>query len=152
MTIERSGDIYHDSGSNRHVFYDKSSFTEYQHIPPIKVNGFGDNLSTAAVGRGSVVLSSGTDQRIKRITLTNVLHVPAAHANLLSQIRLDRKGIGATLKEGRVVLFKTADGSPIVHGTVHNDMYRLDLRIVAPDRPTPSPTVNAIHSLGFYTA
>jgi hypothetical protein len=54
MALQRSDAIYHDSGSNRHVFFNQSSFSEYRPIQPLTVNGFGDNLCTAAVGRGSV--------------------------------------------------------------------------------------------------
>ena len=83
---------------------------------------------------------------------TNVLHVPAARANLLSQIRLDSKGIGATLMDGHAKLFHACDGSPIVHGVIHNDMYRLDLHIV-PNAVSPTlPTIQAVHSPGFCTA
>jgi hypothetical protein len=149
MALARSNDLYHDSGSNRHVFYDRSSFTEYTPIPPLTVKGFGNQLSTLAVGRGTVQLR--TINGARSFTLTNALHIPTARANLLSQVRLDRKGIGATLSHGKIVLFRDADGTPIVDGSVDNEMYRLHLHIVRPPASSP-PTVNALSSPGFYTA
>jgi hypothetical protein len=74
---------------------------------------------------------------------------------LISQVRLDRRGIGVTLADGHVVLFRAGDKTPLlVHGDVHNDMYRLDMSLLSPpvlSRET-EPSVNAIHSAGFYTA
>jgi hypothetical protein len=129
---------------------DKSSFTEYTPIPPLTVKGFGNQLTTTAIGRGTVLLK--TLNGAKTITLTNALHIPAARANLLSQIRLDQRGIGATMSNGRVVLFRTEDGTPLVDGSVDNDMYRLHLAITQPPKPAPSINAATADSAGFYTA
>ena len=138
--------MYHDSGSNRHVFHDRASFSTYTTIPPVK--GFGHQLITSAVGRGTVELR--TQDGSRSFTLTNALHIPAARANLLSQIRLDQKGIGATLSNGKIMLFRTTDGVPISDGSVLNEMYRLHLRVRS--MPQSPPVVNAIHTPGFYIA
>lgn len=47
-------DCIHDSGANRHVFHSRESFKTYKEIEPVKVNGFGKDLNTCAVGIGTV--------------------------------------------------------------------------------------------------
>ena len=55
--------------------------------------------------------------------LTNCLHIPDAHVNLISQVRLDQFGILAILGNGKVVLQK--DGIKFVDGNIHNELYQL---------------------------
>jgi len=123
--IPRSNDCYHDSGSNRHVFHSRESFEEYTHIQPVKVHGFSKGLTIAAIGAGSVRLRGSYDGSPTSFTLTNCLHVPAAHANLISQVRLNKFGVSAYFEDGKVMLYK--DKVPCIDGQIHNDMYRLNV-------------------------
>jgi len=123
--IDKSDDCYHDSGSNRHVFHRRESFDEYTEIQPVRVHAFGEGLTIAAIGAGSVKLQGSYKGILGNFTLTNCLHVPAAHANLISQVRLDKFGVSTYFDDGRVTLFK--EDIPCVDGSIHNDMYRLNM-------------------------
>ena len=70
------------------------------------------------------------------ITLDNVLHIPAAHSNLISGIQLDKAGVVSTLGNKSITL--SVNGKPIVGGEVINDMYRLHLNIIPPSLPLAS--------------
>jgi hypothetical protein len=122
----KSDDCYHDSGSNRHVFHSEDVFDEYLEIAPVQIHAFGEGLTIAATGTGSVKLEGTYKGKSEIYTLTNCLHVPGAHANLISQIRLDKFGVSTFFDEGNVTLFK--DGVPCIGGAIHNEMYRLNLR------------------------
>jgi hypothetical protein len=64
---------HHGSAANCHVFHDRTAFEEYNSITPLSVKGFGHNLSTVAVGCGSVRLRCNYGGRTYSILLTNVL-------------------------------------------------------------------------------
>ena len=99
------------------------------------------------------------------MTLNNVLHIPAARSNLISSPLLDCAGVSALLSDGLATLsFK---GANIVGGSLHNNMYCLNLSIICPPKPTLaerlespalisrlSPLAAAASSdqAGFYTA
>jgi hypothetical protein len=102
--IPHSDHCHHDSAANRHVFHDRSAFENYTTITPLAVKGFGKNLSTAAIGLGTVRLRCKYGDRTSSILLTNVLHIPAARSNLVSGVRLDNAGVSTTLQNGTVVL------------------------------------------------
>jgi len=122
---------HHDSGANRHVFHDCNAFEEYEPIPPLTVRGFGENLSAITIGKGSVCLESRHNNQLHSILLQNVLHIPAACTNLVSGIELDKVGVVAI--QGHKAISLIAGGKTIVSSKMVNDMYCLDLRIVAPN-------------------
>jgi hypothetical protein len=124
-SMEKTDDCYHDSGANRHVFHAREAFAEYTQIDPVRVHAFSEGLTIAATGRGSVNLRGTYKGKPAMYTLTNCLHVPGAHANLISQIRLDKFGVSTLFDNGKVVLFK--DGAPCIDGAIHNEMWRLNL-------------------------
>jgi hypothetical protein len=124
--VKRSDDCYHDSGANVHVFNRQDVFAEYSQINPVRIHAFSKGLSIAANGKGSVRLQATYEGIHGVITLTNCLYVPGAHANLISQIRLDKFGISTLFDKGRITIFK--DGIPRIDGGIHNDMWRLNLK------------------------
>ena len=126
---------HHDSGANRHVFHDRSAFETYQSIQPVQVKGFGHNLSTTAIGRGTVRVNGRYGTRVSPIVLHNVLHIPAARSNLISGPQLDLAGVSSLLGDGLATL--SIRGENVVGGALHNDMYRLNMSIVRPDRQRP---------------
>ena len=128
--IPLDNSCHHDSGANWHVFHDRSAFEEYQPISPVTVKGFGHNLSTVAIRKGNVHLEGNYNGNKSSILLTNVLHIPAAHTNLISGVQLGKAGVTSTL--GRNSIFLSMHNKIIVSGSVINDMYRLDLKIVPP--------------------
>jgi hypothetical protein len=124
--MPKSTDCYHDSGTNRHIFNKRDMFSDYTEIAPVKVQGFSEGLTVAAVGKGTVKLEGSYKGMANTFTLSNCLHVPGAHANLISQIRLDKYGVATYFNSGYVTLFK--NGIPCIDGTIHNEMYRLNMK------------------------
>ena len=84
--LPHSDYCHHDSAANRHVFHNKTAFEEYTPIEPLAVKGFGCNLSTIAIGRGTVRLWCTYGGCESSILLTNVLHILAARSNLISGV------------------------------------------------------------------
>lgn len=129
--LEKSDDCYHNSRSNRHVFHGRHFFDEYTEIEPVKVHAFSEGLTIAVTGAGSVKLKVSYRGKPKIITLTNCLHMPPAHVNLISQICLDKFGVSTWFDNGTVTLFK--DKIPCIDGIIHNDLYRLNMRLIKPE-------------------
>ena len=110
------------------MFHDKSAFEDYKSIPPLTVKGFGQNLSATAIGWGTVCLVGHYNNKKCTILLTNVLHIPAAHTNLVSGIQLDKARVVSTL--GHNSIFLSANNKIIVGGSIKNNMYCLNLNII----------------------
>ncbi|TDL16328.1 hypothetical protein BD410DRAFT_844467 [Rickenella mellea] len=115
----------------------------------LEVKGFGRNLKTSAIGRGTIRLQGSYNGRHSMILLENVLHIPAARSNLISGVLLGKSGIITTLGANAVTL--SVNGTPVVGGRVINEMYRLDVKIIRPatqiplaDRISPSPLINRL--------
>lgn len=121
---------HYDSGANRHVFNDQSAFELYHRIQPLMVKGFGHDLTTRAIGRGTVRLHAKCDDQTVTILLTNVLHIPAARSNLVSGIQLDKVGVSALLTDGTARLYLR--GQKIADGAIYNEMFRLNVDIIRP--------------------
>ena len=107
---------FYNSGANRHVFNDRSTFETYHAIKPLPVKGFGDDYSTSAVGSGSVCVYAKYYGRLSSLLLTSVLHIPAARSNLISGVELDNAGVIATLGHGRATL--TYSGTNLISGQI----------------------------------
>lgn len=117
----------HDSGANKHVFHSRRSFKMYTEIEPVKVNGFGKDLNTCAVGVGSVLVEAWKEGGLKVLyELTNCIHVPSARYNLISQAQLDNAGVSATAGNGKITIHK--DGLILLSGHLGtNMMYKLNM-------------------------
>jgi hypothetical protein len=129
-SLPRDNSCYHDSGANRHVFHNRSVFEQYESIQPLTVKGFGENLSTVAIGRGAIRLEGKYGHQTCPILLQNVLHIPAARSNLISGVQLDKAGVVSTLGHNNITL--SMNNKNLVGGAIINDMYRLDLRVLPP--------------------
>src|SRR6266566_2224751 len=129
-SLPRNNDCHHNSSANRHVFHDRLAFKDYEDIPPLTVKGFSHNLSATTIGRGMVHLEREYNGRRSQILLTNTLHIPAARTNLISGIQLDKAGIVSTLRCNTVSL--SLNNKTIVINSIHNNMYRLHLKIAHP--------------------
>ena len=156
---------HYNSGTNRHVFNKQDAFKTYHHIQPLMVKGFGHDLTTHAIGRGTVHLQARCGNRTTTILLTNVLHIPAARSNLVSGIQLNNIGVGTLLINDTATL--ALHGQTIVEGKIHNEMFCLNFNIVYPksrsllariDKPPllsclgPSVTVVSPERADFCTA
>lgn len=126
-TTEREFDtIFHDSGATRHIFHDKTLFHTYETLSrPVRVSGFGSKLSAEAPAKGSIKFSANINGETKVLTMTDVLHVPTARVNLVSQSQMDLKGVEAYLGQGKVVLYKNK--TAFARGTLIDGLYRLDI-------------------------
>lgn len=128
----------HDSGANRHVFHSRESFKEYKEIEPVRVNGFGKDLNTCAVGIGTVHVEAWREGGKKVLyELTNCIHVPSARYNLISQAQLDRAGAAAVVGNGKITIHQ--QGLILLDGRLgSNLMYQLNMwpvpQIVDDDR------------------
>lgn len=158
--------IYHDSGATRHVFSNKDWFHHYECFPrPLTVKGFDSSLSAAAVGKGTVLLEASCGNKKVPISLRDVLHVPAARCNLVSQSQLDHHGVHSQIGNGRIYLSK--QGDTFLEGHLDQDLYRLSLTPIAntntannvPERVSGSAMEMALQVLnmggersGFYIA
>jgi hypothetical protein len=90
---------HHNSRANHHVFHDRATFEMYQPIEPLCVKGFSKGLVTMAIGRGMICILGWYGQCSCNIVLHNVLHIPAAHSNLISGTLLDKAGVSASVGE-----------------------------------------------------
>jgi hypothetical protein len=126
---------HYDSGANRHVFHDHTAFEKYEIINPLTVRGFGGHYTAAAIGRGTVRLEGRYYGKKSTIVLTEVLHIPVAHSNLVSGLALNDAGIAGKLDKRTVILSR--NGVAIVGGIVRNNMFQLDANIIRPTTPVP---------------
>lgn len=135
---------YHDSGASHHIFSDRSIFENYRAIDALPVKGFGSTLTTSAIGIGDMYIKSTCQGRSYVLKLSNVLHVPTARLNLVSQGRLERKSIHCHSGDGRMSLFM--NGDQVVQGRLTpNNLFLLDMtpfrRLPNMTTSTPSPSL-----------
>ena len=121
---------HYDLGTNHHVFNNQDTFEAYHRIQPLMVKGFGHDLTTRAIGWGTVRLQARCGNRTTTILLTNILHIPAARSNLVSGIQLNNIGVGTLLINNTATL--ALHGQTIVEGKINNEMFRLNVNIVYP--------------------
>lgn len=69
---------FYDSAANSHVFYDRSTFDTYKTILPLPIKCFKHDLSTMAIGHGTVYLQGRHGVSLFPIIFPNVLHIPGA--------------------------------------------------------------------------
>lgn len=117
--------IYHDSGANRHIFFNISHFDNYRAIAPLSVKGFESSVTTSAVGVGDVLLRVHCNGKSSVIKLSDVLHVPSARLNLVSQGCLARRGMSLRESHGKMILSAGHNDIITAHLT-SNNLYRLD--------------------------
>jgi hypothetical protein len=150
MSITKSNHFFHDSGANRHIAHDRDVFDQYYPTQPLKVSAFGDKLATHAIGYGTINLKSVIGNKTYTVALRNVLHIPAARFNLVSQFQLDKAGISAIIQDGKVILKK--DQVPVVNGWIQGEMYRLNLELTKSSQTRNAAVAILKASPGFYIA
>jgi hypothetical protein len=117
----------HDTGATHHIFHDKALFRNYEEFDsPLIVKGFGLTLSTAAPGKGTIVLRTTHKGISQMFSISNVLHVPIAHCNLISGSRLDRKGVRTMMGNGKITYFSKEHGA-FASGRIVSDLYQMDV-------------------------
>jgi hypothetical protein len=87
-----------DSGASRHMFYDRTLFTEYKPV--------GNHFVRIANGKVLAVLGIGSIG-----PLTNVLHVPDLILCLVAESQLDREGKSCITSNGTKTFYNSPDSS-----------------------------------------
>jgi len=118
---------YFDSGATRHVFHDRAAFVEYIKIRPLSVKGFDRAVTASAIGKGSVRLTSRIAGKKVSLLLTDALHIPTAHSNLVSGALLANKGVNILSAGNTFTLFSGA--ITVANGSMRGGMYQLDVGI-----------------------
>ncbi|KAI0094158.1 hypothetical protein BDY19DRAFT_901415 [Irpex rosettiformis] len=117
---------YHDSGANHHIFHDRAVFNNYREISHIPVKSFGSTQSTSAVSVGDIYFNASCSSVATELKLSNVLHVPSAHLNLVSQGCLECRGVSCHSANGIITLLM--NGTSMVDNTLlPNNLYRLNM-------------------------
>jgi hypothetical protein len=111
------------------------AFAEYAEIGPLTVKGFDKGVTASAIGCGSVRLASHLVGKKATLLLTNVLHIPTAHSNLISGGLLARKGINILSAGNTFTLF--SGNATVTCGVIHGDMYQLNVAIIRQQRILP---------------
>ena len=92
---------WYDTCATVHVSYDKSLFKTYNEVTNGQEVQMGNDGRSKVLGIGNVeiVFTSG-----KRVTLTNVFHVPEMNRNLVSGDLLGKPGIKSVFESGKLIL------------------------------------------------
>jgi len=120
-----------DGGSTNHICTERSAFTTFapthDSIKGIVKNG----PELEVLGTGTVLISVSVKGRPDRtIKLLNVSYCPNARDNLMSESRMDRKGMEITKRNGRITI-KKPNGETIMEGRLRGNLYKIN-SIIAP--------------------
>jgi hypothetical protein len=127
-----------DSAATTHICKIRSAFTSFTPRTST-IDGIDETEQGLAVlGHGDVnVIVSIAGQNDRMITLRNVAYAPKARDNLISESRMDKRGLGIWRKSGTVQVLKL-DGSIVMEGHLQKDnLYHLKCAI-APSSFKPS--------------
>ena len=89
----------------------------------------GDNGVVEAIGKGSMLVETCVDNKMKRIRIHDVLHVPKLHTNLLSVSKLVAKGFNVHFNTMGCKV-RTQRGEVVAIATIEANLYQLDLKVV----------------------
>ena len=106
----------------------KQAFDSYESISHRKVY-LGGNGVVEAIGKGSMLVETCVDNKVKRIRIHDVLHVPKLHTNLFSVSKLVARGLNVHFNTmGYKVRIQT--GEVVAMATMEANLYQLDLKFV----------------------
>ncbi|KAL0434942.1 UNVERIFIED_CONTAM: hypothetical protein Sradi_0202100 [Sesamum radiatum] len=118
-TAVQSNDWWYDSWATIHVCNEKNIFKDYE-IATERQKVLMGNANTAAVlGKGSVEVHFTLGKKL----LTNVLHVPEIHKNLVSAALLCKKGLKAVIESDKLIF--TESGVFVGKGYYCDGMFKL---------------------------
>jgi len=127
-----------DGGATTHICKDRSAFVNF--IPRCDIIGGVNKKATSleVLGTGDIkVIVTIDGRKDKTITLSNASYCPDAADNLVSESRMDRKGLAILKKKGKVTITKS-DGSVVMQGRLLScNLYELDITL-APYSAAPS--------------
>ena len=126
-----------DSGTTTHICKVHLAFTFFK---PTKSSIGGINMTEAelaVLGCGDVnIIISISGEQDRTVTLLNVAYAPQARDNLISESKMDKKGLEIRRKNGKVHVLKP-DSTIAMEGYVHHGLYHLKCAI-APSSFEPS--------------
>jgi hypothetical protein len=139
LQIPQTNFINHDTGATRHIFVNKDWFQDYSELSlPLKVHGFGSNLSATAIGKGTIILKTTHNKVTRQFSLSNVLHIPTARSNLISGSRLDKKGVSTLTGKGKIT-YLSPNGTAFASGEIVDDLYQMAvIPVKQPDNSSTS--------------
>jgi len=82
-----------DSGCSHHMTYSKEAFIDYTTLDILILVETTSRIEILGVGIGSVILYTNLEGRIRRVRLTDVLHVLGIARSLISVSQLEDRGI-----------------------------------------------------------
>lgn len=121
---ERSSIFLLDSAASHTMVHDRSAFATYSPCMPTDVGGIGGRVQAVGTGTVRMVTSAGTF-----VELSNVLHMPALPANLISLGYLANLGINTFITKGQLSLTKA--GVEIGTGSPHSgSLFKFDATLL----------------------
>ena len=133
-----------DGGSTTHICNDKLAFSK---LAPTRstigsIQKKGPKLDVHGRGDIRVICSvKGREDRV--VTLCDVAYCPDARDNLVSESRMDRKGLEIRKRNGKVSIIKD-NGEMVMQGGLQGGLYILDC-ILAPDSSCQSDVAFSAH-------
>jgi hypothetical protein len=82
-----------DSGCSRHMTYLREAFVDYTTLDILRSVQTTSKTEILGVSIGSVILYTNQEGRIRRVRLTDVLHVLGVARSLISVSQLEDRGI-----------------------------------------------------------
>jgi hypothetical protein len=132
MSEPKEEGTFHDSGASRHVFHNRKVFSDYEEFTSaVKVKGFDSSVEAAVLGKGVVKLTCRSEKGECTVNLSDVLHVPNAQCNLVSQTQLDIRGVHSHTGNG--IIYLTSNGKRFMEGRIDRGLYRLAAIPVVPE-------------------
>ena len=115
-----------DTGATAHITPERSDFKSLQPIAPYPISGIGGSC-IYAVGTGTVELCIANGHKL---SLDNVLFVPASKVRLISVLTLNRSGHYTSHFNADCFWLTNQSGTTILRGTVHEQrrLYTLNLQ------------------------
>ena len=118
----KSSDWWFDSGATVHVCNNKGLFKTYTELAEQQEVLMGNGNGAKVLGKGNVEIHFTSN---KKITLTNVLHVPDIKKNLVSASILCKSGVKSALEADSLILSK--NGTFVGKGYACNGMFKLSI-------------------------
>ena len=117
-----------DSGATQHMTFHKEAFDSYESISHRKVY-LGDNGVVEAIGKGSMLVETCVDNKVKRIRIHDVHHVLKLHTNLLLVSKLVARGLNVHFNTMGCKV-RTQRGEVVAMATMEANLYQLDLKVI----------------------
>jgi len=120
--LGNSSDLWYDSSASVHVCNNRAHFKEYKEANNGRKVLMGNHNTTKVLGMGSVKIQFTFG---KKVTLVNVLYVPAMRKNLVSADLLCKSGLKAIVESNKLILSK--NGVFVGKGYSCDGMFKLSI-------------------------